>query len=1313
MTAPAPASRFAAVAQHPVALLAWSLALANLFVVGMAYMALHESRDQYRDRARFNADNLSRLIEQSLAGRFTVIDQTMSSVVDEAERELGHGGIRAGELDAFLRRHHARVRGLEALRFADAEGVIRLGTAVDPRARVSIADRDYFQRLREDPEAGLVLSRPALGRISGKWVLMLGRGVRARDGRFGGVVYAVLAIGELSGVFSSLELGPHGAVILRDLEMRGLARYPDLGGPARYVNTVTASPELQRIILGGKDAGTLDDNLGWDGTRRTVSFRRVEGFPLFVTVGLSPQDYLAAWRLEAWRTWALVGVCALLTLVFLRVVGRAIRLQQRHAGELLAGQQLMRAVFESAGVGISIADPGGRFLQTNRKWAEFLGHTPEEMLGLGNRDITHPDDLAESSRNMARLLAGEVGSFVQEKRYLHKDGQVVWGLLSVSPMLDDQGRVASLIGIVADLTERKRMETELLVAKERLSIATQGAGVGIWDLDLATGTEVWDDESCRIYGLSRQAIRGAHAAWLECLHPVDRPMVLAAQEDALAGRQDYAPEFRIVWPDGSVHHIKAAARILRDPEGVPLRMVGINLDITARKLAEEKVRQGMVRLQTIIANLHSGVLVVGQDGRIEHINPFFCDLMDLPGRPEDLIGLDRERFFAVLRPSLTEPEAYIRRTQEIVAAGVPCHDEVVITRQGRIHLRDYLPIVVDGVVTGRIWAQRDITELKATEQELLDNRKALESLNQDLKERTSQAEAANRAKSDFLANMSHEIRTPMNGILGLSHLALRTELTAKQRDYLNGIQNASRLLMGVLNDILDLSKIEAGKLDLEHRPFDLGGVFGQVEGVLAPRAREKGLALAFELPSGVPRLLVGDELRLGQVLLNLASNAVKFTDHGSVTVAAAVAGGGQGRPVLGFRVEDTGPGIEAEVLSRLFQPFSQADSSTTRKFGGTGLGLAIVKRLVDLMGGTIAVTSDPGRGSVFSFTVPLAAQAPGGAAAAFGALDPQDAHPAVPGHGRILLAEDDEVNLQIATEIMQEAGFQVDCARNGQEAVAQALAPGASYDLILMDIQMPVVDGLEATVELRRAGVTLPIIAMTAHAMAAEQKRCLDAGMDGHLTKPFEAADLLAVLGRWCRPGSERPATGAALARLAGADAYRARRLNDVVREDLKVNLGALRQAIQLGDAPAAGRIAHTLKGLSLLAEAGGVRESARELEASLRSHGPWSEQALALDRLLVTALEALPPDRLPEEPAGLAPAPDPALLRACLCALDERLRRKSLSARKDMAVLRGLLGGEPRVLRLEGALARMDFRKAREGLEQLSRELDIPLSLP
>ena len=1309
MASPGSASTLASLARHPARLLGWSLALVNLFVAGMAYMALHESRDQYRDRARFSADNLSRLIEQSLGARFAVIDQALNAVVDEAERELELGKLQTGALEACLRRHQARVRGLDAMRFADAEGAIVLGTAVVPGSRVSIADRDYFQRLREDAAAGLVLSRPARGRISGKWVIMLARGIRARSGQFRGVVYAVLTLDEVARFFSSLELGPHGAVALRNLEMRVLARFPDPVGPASYVDSVSVSAAMRQAILSGQHAGSLDDNVGPDGLQRTVSFHTIEGYPLFVAVGLSPVDYLTPWRQEAWRTWALAGLCGLLTLVFLRIAGRGLRLQQRHAEELLAGQQLMRGVFESAGVGITIADRHGRFLQTNRKWAEFLGYTPEDVIGLTNHEVTHPGDWAESSRNMADLLAGKVDSYVQEKRYLHKDGRIRWGLLSVSPILGDQGEIKTLIGIVADLTVRKQMETELFVAKERLSIATQGAGIGIWDLDLASGTEVWDDASLSIYGLSREAFGGTYQDWIHCLHPEDRGLALEAQREAFEGRRDYAPEFRIVRPDGSIRHLKAAARILRDAEGRPQRMVGINLDITARKLAEEKVRQSVVRLQTILANLHSGVLVVGSDGRIENVNPFFCDLLGIPGRPEDLIGMDRETFFGILRPCLPDPEAYIQRTREIVQAGVATHDELVLAHNGRTHLRDYLPIVVDGVVTGRIWAQRDITELKAAEQELLDHRKALEALNLDLKERTSQAEAANRAKSEFLANMSHEIRTPMNGILGLSHLALRTELTAKQHTYLEGIQNASRLLMGVLNDILDLSKIEAGKLDLECRAFDLGKVFGQVDAVMAPRAREKGLTLAFELPSDVPRLVMGDELRLGQVLINLASNAVKFTDQGHVSVAAAVAERGPGRLVLGFSVEDTGPGIEAEVLSRLFQPFSQADSSTTRKFGGTGLGLAIVKRLVALIGGTLAVSSEPGRGSVFGFTIPLLLQETGPAPSATEfATGPEEA---APGHGRILLVEDDEVNLLIATEIMEAAGFQVEAARNGQEAVALALASGAAYDLILMDIQMPVVDGLEATAELRRGGVTLPIIAMTAHAMAAEQQACLDAGMDGHLTKPFEAAELLAVLGRWCRPGpGRRPTAEAILVRLAGTDAPRTRRLNDALREDLKLNLGALREAVQRDDAPAASRLAHTLKGLSVLAEATGVREGARELEQRLLSLGPWTASALALERLLVSALEALP-QRLPsEEPAGLATAPDPGQLRDCLHALHERLRRKSLSARKDLAVLRGLLSGEPRVLRLEGALGRMDFKKAQEGLEQLSRELGIPL---
>jgi signal transduction histidine kinase/ActR/RegA family two-component response regulator len=380
-----------------------------------------------------------------------------------------------------------------------------------------------------------------------------------------------------------------------------------------------------------------------------------------------------------------------------------------------------------------------------------------------------------------------------------------------------------------------------------------------------------------------------------------------------------------------------------------------------------------------------------------------------------------------------------------------------------------------------------------------------------------EAEAASQAKSRFLATMSHELRTPMNGVLGFAQLLESTAIDDTQRHYLTRLQQAGENLLEIINNILDVSKIEAGKLEIEKAPFDICKLVEDTMAAQAPQAEKKGLTLSHEIVNTVPRYVVGDSARIQQVLTNLIANALKFTRAGAVHLAVteSVADEASGTGTVLFTVTDTGIGISAEVQKRLFRPFVQADTSTTREYGGTGLGLAIAKQLVQLMGGSIGVESEPGRGSQFWFTVPLAvlSRAPGKVKVATRAELP-------PLRGRVLLVEDNVINQQVAEHVLRSFGLDVAVVANGCDAVT-ACAQG-DFDAVLMDCLMPEMDGFEATRHIRQQEATatppsrhLPIIAMTANALVGDRERCMAAGMDDYLPKPFQRQMLHGLLTRW------------------------------------------------------------------------------------------------------------------------------------------------------------------------------------------------------
>ena len=602
---------------------------------------------------------------------------------------------------------------------------------------------------------------------------------------------------------------------------------------------------------------------------------------------------------------------------------------------------------------------------------------------------------------------------------------------------------------------------------------------------------------CEVMGLTADEVYGDASLAFARIHPDDLAGFVRLHDVAKSSLQTFIWEGRVNGAAGVCWlHIESSATLL--PNG-DILWNGIQYDITERKRTEDLVERERTRLSTILQTASDGVHILDSEGVLIEANHSFLEML---GYDDSAIGKLQVSDWDV-RESAGEIRANLR---ELISQ----HGRRVVETRHRRKNGEIIDVEINtaGIeIEGKGYvyaASRDITGRKVHEEQLTWAKSA--------------AEAANLAKSEFLANMSHEIRTPMNGIIGMTQLLEFTDLTDAQREYLGDIKSSSHSLLSLINDVLDLSKIEAGKIELEQSDFSLRATIGDVVKTQIPLIHAKGLTIAVEVPAEVPDCLTGDQHRLKQILLNMLSNAVKFTEKGGFVVSASVSEVHDKVALVEIAVSDTGIGIGRDNLQRIFEPFSQADASITKKFGGTGLGLSICTRLSRLMGGRIWAESTEGVGSSFFVAIPFVVKgepAPGQERRRSDkALAEWEGAPL-----SILLAEDQEINLKFLVKILQRHGHTVVAARNGREAVDREET--GSFDLILMDVQMPVMDGIKAKEAIRKregdTGRHIPIIALTAFALQGDRQKMLELGFDGYISKPIEMESLFGELKR-CLP---------------------------------------------------------------------------------------------------------------------------------------------------------------------------------------------------
>lgn len=1141
------------------------------------------------------------------------------------------------------------------------------------------------------------------------------------------------------------------------------------GGPDDVIGWVYSPLLINEVLKGfdyqdGEFAMTLvDATPGATPERFFMSPGRIGAQPEALKRALPLQLYGRTWMVEVSAQPPFVTALNLRSPLAVFLIGAMLALllalvsfieQLNRRRSALAGVQQSRlaAIVTSSNDAVIGLRLDGTITDWNAAASKIFGYSIEEALGKPIQALLLPPDHVGEEETLLRHMAEgkSVAAFETFRR--HRDGSPVAVSVAAAPIRSARGHVVGAAETVRDITHEKASKAHILELNATLeqqvlertaqlvALSTrerailEGAASAIIATDVKGMVTLFNPAAEALLGYSaaevvdRMEMNSFHDAIeihgrsVALTTELGRPLEVCEVFAPAAGTGRAQPrEWTYVRKDRTRVLVHLNVSPLRDAAGTVIGFIAIATDLSQRKAAEERVRNNERFMRIVTDNIPGVVAYWTRDLRCTFANSAHLRWMGHTAR--QMIGMTWTELLGPEISRINEP--YVR------SALAGKDQRVMRTRtvaDGSL-LHYWLHFVPDrddqGVVQGFITVAVDVTDMREAQEQL-------ERLNLALNERSAQAESASKAKSEFLANMSHEIRSPLNTVIGLAYLLRQTELDDRQRDFLQKIDTAGNALLGVINDILDISKIEAGEMVLDQSDFGLRGLLEDVIAMTTMGAASKGIALQLNGEPDLPACLHGDVTRIRQILVNLLSNAVKFTAKGTVRLSASVQEGLQDgvpdRVRLRLAVTDTGIGIEPEVLDRLFMPFTQADTSTTRRFGGTGLGLSIVKQLTELMGGEFGVESMPGSGSTFWVVLPLDvvsedAMAP---AASGGGLQERRLSGM-----RILVVDDSPVNLEVCQHILEREGARIGVASDGREAVERLRMEPHGFDAVLMDVHMPILDGNEATRLIRgELGLhALPVIALTASALIAERERVLEAGMNDFVTKPFDVDALVRTVRRCAGWGNaaSAPATRAtavaaplpsdwpAIEGVDAADAFR--RLGGDRALFLSVLRGLLGEfrdlagetiALPAGQAEALAARLHKLQGSAGLIGIDRVRQSASAGEAALKSgDADRAEQALrdlgaALRRVDASArpyLESAEADEVdgPDE-ADVTDAPpvDPEGLARLTDTLESQDFAAMTCFEEVGPSLRAALGAE-RFAELDGAVKTLQFKRAVE----------------